>query len=167
VAGTIDAQAAVNLTRIDRARIERKMHAVLAAWHPRLTGAVARVRQTLREMLVAPLVVRPHGRVYRFEGEVILDRLLTGDISLATYVARPACLRSCGATARHKHSRAISPGDISERAAASEPRERSGDHGVPASERARESEGRSPSAKVGAPGGALERLPLKFQGIAA
>ena len=39
-----------------------------------------------------------------------------------------------------------------ERAPASEPRERSGDHGVPASERAGESEGRSLSVKNGAPG---------------
>jgi site-specific DNA recombinase len=92
VAGAIDAQAAVDLTRIDRPRIERKMDAVLAGWHARLMGTGERTRQTLREILIGPLVVRPHGRTYRFEGEMLLGSVLAGEIGLATYMARPAGL---------------------------------------------------------------------------
>ena len=39
VAKSIDAQSVVNVSRIDRARIERKVHAVLGEWHPRRSGA--------------------------------------------------------------------------------------------------------------------------------
>ena len=80
-----------------------------AEWQPRLMGAVARTRQMLREIRRAPLLLRPEGRTYHFEGEAVFGSLITGEIGLPTYVARPACLRSCGATARHKHSRAITP----------------------------------------------------------
>ncbi len=60
----------------------------LTEWQSRLTGGTAHVRQTLREILIGPLVVRQD----RFEGELLLGSLLAGEIGLATYVARPAGL---------------------------------------------------------------------------
>ena len=46
-------------------------------------------RQLLRETLAGPLVFRAEDRRYRFEGEVPLERLLSGVVSLPTFVASP------------------------------------------------------------------------------
>ena len=77
---TITAQAAVvEITRIPRAAIERKVQARLAAWHARLMGAGDRTREILREIFTGPIVVDQDGR---FEGELVLGSLLTGAIGM-------------------------------------------------------------------------------------
>ena len=63
------AEAVVDVTRISRSALERKAHALVAAWHARLAGATDRTRQTLREVFNAPVVVDADGH---FEGELLL-----------------------------------------------------------------------------------------------
>jgi DNA invertase Pin-like site-specific DNA recombinase len=81
VAATITAHT-VEVAQISRTSIERTVYKGLADWQARLTGtAVERTRQMLREILSGPVVVRPEGRAYRFTGELVIGRLLTGEIS--------------------------------------------------------------------------------------
>ena len=74
---------AADVSRLDRGAIARKVQARVTDWRAALTArAMARMRQTLREVLAGPLVLTPEGRTYRFEGEPLVGSLLLGEVGL-------------------------------------------------------------------------------------
>ena len=74
----VAAHDAADVSRLDRAGLARKVQARSREWRATLTTrAVERMRQMLREVLAAPLVLTPDGRMYRFEGELIVGSLPT------------------------------------------------------------------------------------------
>src|SRR5262245_4983913 len=97
---TIAAQEAVDLTRIDRRRIEAKLRACLDDWQARLMGDLPDTREALREFLLGPLELMPEGRTYRFKGEALLGAALLGKAGFPTYVARLAGLETCDSRLR-------------------------------------------------------------------
>ncbi len=86
----IETQRASDVTGVNRTAVAQTVRACVEAWHATLSGqAIERTRQTLRELLVGPLVLTPQGRAYRFEGELLVGQLLLGRLGLPTFVARP------------------------------------------------------------------------------
>jgi hypothetical protein len=87
----IAAAQAVNRIHADRAEVERKVQAQVAAWRDLLESAVVSDgRQLLKEMLEGPLRFTPEGKTYRFVGPVATGRLITGMVGLPPNMASPA-----------------------------------------------------------------------------
>ena len=82
------AEAVVDVTRISRVAIERKVRAGLAASHARLSGTVTETRELLRQAFTAPVVVDADGT---FTGEILCESFAS-DLGLSTFVVRPAGL---------------------------------------------------------------------------
>jgi hypothetical protein len=72
----------VDVSRINRTTIERKVQAVVDDWQRRVGGSIDRVRQTLRATLSGPVRLEADGRRYRFEGEALLEGVLASDPAL-------------------------------------------------------------------------------------
>jgi hypothetical protein len=99
VVATIEAGSAVDVQRMNRTAIERKLRHRLTEWQAVLGGRRDRTRQLLRKVLVSPIVLTADGDVYRFAGEVEFGVLL-GEIGLATNLARPGRTRTCSRLAK-------------------------------------------------------------------
>jgi hypothetical protein len=76
---------------VDRKAIDRDVREHLAHWRALLTGHVGDGRELLRQALNGPIRFTPDrdARVYRFAGEIGLDRLFAGIASLAPLLASP------------------------------------------------------------------------------
>ena len=86
---SIKAAEGVDVRCLDRKGIERRVREQLDDWRALLTTNVGDGRQLLREILVGPLRFTPEGKVYRFEGEAAVGRLLSGAAELAPFMASP------------------------------------------------------------------------------
>jgi len=82
LAATITADEAIDVTRFDRALIERKVRQHLDRWQGQLRKHVEVMRQVLREVLVGPLTLTPDGGTYRFGWELLVGSLLRGSDDL-------------------------------------------------------------------------------------
>lgn len=70
---------------LDRDLIEAEVMRHIRRWHELLaTRAVPDGRQLLRETLAGPPRMTPEGRAFRFEGEIVFERLLAGKADGAT-----------------------------------------------------------------------------------
>src|SRR5262249_54764621 len=76
--------------QFNRHAIADTVRDVLAGRRELLTSTVQDQRQLLRETLVGPLRFTPEGKMYRFEGEVAIGRLLAGRVGLPPFVASPS-----------------------------------------------------------------------------
>ena len=77
---------------VDRADVERQVLCEVERWRVLLTNEhVEDGRQFLREVLEGPLVFRPEGRMYRFDGPVTFGKAIEG-LVLPPWVASPTGL---------------------------------------------------------------------------
>jgi hypothetical protein len=69
--------------------VERTFRQHVGAWRDELAGEVPSARHALRELLAGPLRLAPKGRTYRFDGELLLGRLLLGRVGLSNLCGAP------------------------------------------------------------------------------
>lgn len=79
-------------TIVNRTAIEREVRERLARWRALLTGHVEDGRELLRQVLNGPIRFTPDrdAKIYRFAGEIGLDRLFAGMAGLAPLLASPS-----------------------------------------------------------------------------
>ena len=98
LAADVDAQATVDVTRLDPRALGKRVRERFAAWRADLDGPLPTQRQLLREILTGPVMLTPQARAYRFEGEVAAERLLTGEIGYLSDRKGPESIGAPGRT---------------------------------------------------------------------
>ena len=69
------------VTTLKRQAMDQRAQKRCTTWRASSTGNVPEARQALREVLRTPLWLTATDNGYPFEGELVVDRLLVGEVS--------------------------------------------------------------------------------------